>query len=201
MKRLKIVLLPAGRVQSCAALGLTCAIAGIIAVSSRGQAEIAGQLATLGVVVVGIALVLGSARMIGAATLPMLGAALIASAIGEEPAWARSIVLGILWYGAAELAWDAIERRDGVARSRGFDDRRVDEVATVVALSLVITAAGASRRAGARTRRTVFTVGLVVIGLLAALILATQFVREAADQDTAPRPGSGSGRQRFTDPR
>jgi hypothetical protein len=193
MKRLKIVLLPAGRLQSGAALGLTCAIAGIIAVSSRGQADIAGQLATLGVIVVAIALVLGSARMIGAATLPMLGAALIASAVGAEPAWARSIVLGILWYGAAELAWEAIERRDGVDRSRAFDDRRTDEVATVVALSLLITTAGFVASVLA-PRRTVFTVGLVVIGLLAALILATRFIREAAEQQTASRPGSVSGR-------
>ena len=198
MKRLRIVLLPAGLLQSGAALGLTSLIAGIIAVSSRGQAEIAGQLAALGVVVVAIGLVLGSGRMIGAATLPMLGAALIASAMGEEPAWARSIVLGILWYGAAELAWEAIERRDGVDRPRAFDDRRIDEVATVVALSLTITAAGFVASVLA-PRRTIFTVGLVVVGLLATLIGATRFIRGAVDRHPASPSGSVSRRQRITE--
>lgn len=194
MKRPGLVLLRAGRLQSGAALGLTGAIAGLISVSSRGQSAIAGQLAIIGVVVVATALAIGSARMIGAATLPILGAALIASATGEEPAWARSIVLGILWYVAAELAWEAIERRDGVNRSGAFDDRRIDEVATVAALSLVITAAGFIASALA-PRRTVFTVGLVIIGLLTALILATRLLRAAANQPPAPEQGPGAHRQ------
>lgn len=184
MKRRKIVLLRGGRVQTAAALGLSGLIAIIIAMSSRGQAAIAGQLAVFGVILVACALALGSARLIGVATLPILGAALIASAIADEPAWTRSIVLGILWYVAAELAWDAIERRDGVNRSSAHDDRRIDEVAMVVTLSLVIAGAGLLAASFAPTR-TIFTVGLVIVGLLAALLLATRFIREAADEKSA----------------
>ncbi len=168
--------------QSVAALGLAGVIAGIITVSSRGQAEIAGQLAAFGLIVVAFALALGSARLVGVATLPMLGAALIASAAADEPAWARSIVLGILWYVTAELAWDAIERRDGVTRSSAFNNRRIDEGAIVVTLSLAITAAGLLASSFAPVR-TVLTVGPVIVGLLAALVLATRFIRKAAEED------------------
>ncbi len=182
MKRRKIVLLAGGRMQSVAALGLAGVIAGIITVSSRGQAEIAGQLAAFGLIVVAFALALGSARLVGVATLPMLGAALIASAAADEPAWARSIVLGILWYVTAELAWDAIERRDGVTRSSAFNNRRIDEGAIVVTLSLAITAAGLLASSFAPVR-TVLTVGPVIVGLLAALVLATRFIRKAAEED------------------
>jgi hypothetical protein len=184
MKRHNIVLLRGGRVQSAAALGLCIAIAIIIAMSSRGQAAIAGQLAAFGVILVACALALGSARLIGVATLPMLGAALIASAVADEPAWARSIVLGILWYVAAEVAWDGIERRDGVNRSSAFDNRRIDEVAVVVTLSLVIAGAGLLAASFAPTR-TIFSVGLVIVGLLAALLFATRFIRGAADEKSA----------------
>lgn len=190
MERRGVVLREGGR-QTVAALGLAGVTAGVVAASSWAQSEIAGRLAIVGVALFAIALVLGSPRLVGLATLPVLGGALIASAAAAEPAWVRSIVLGCLWYVAAELAWDAIERRDGTERSSALDNRRTYEVATVVMLSLTITTVGflVSFLAPART---MLVVGLVVLGLLAALRLATRHLADAQGQgatsgDPAPQ--------------
>ena len=106
-------LLKDGLLQTGTALALAGATAGVIASSSWTRTEVAGRLAITGVVLFAIALVVGSPRFVGLATVPVLGGALIASALGAEPAWLRSIVLGCVWYVAVELAWEAIERRDG----------------------------------------------------------------------------------------
>jgi len=169
----KLRLLNAGRWQAAVALGMAGAVATVIAYSSPSKTEIASRLAILGVALFAVAVTLGSARLVGVATLPVLAAALVSSVAAAEPAWVRSIVLGIAWYTAVELAWDAIERRDGVERSRAFNDRRIDEVTTVVILALVITTAGFLLSFLAPVR-TVLVAGLVVICLLAGLRLATR---------------------------
>jgi len=166
-------LLDVGRLQAGVALGLAGVIATVIAVSSSSETEIAGRLAFFGVALFAIAVALGSARLVGIATLPVLGAALVASVAAAEPAWVGSIVVGIVWYMAVELAWDAIERRDSVERSSAFNDRRIDEVTTIVTLALVVTTAGFLLSFLAPVR-TVLVAGLVIICLLAGLRLATR---------------------------
>jgi len=170
---LRYHLLDVGRLQAGVALGMAGTIATVIALTSSSDTEVAGRLALFGVVLFAIALSLGSARLVGIATLPMLGAALVASVAVAEPAWVRSIVLGIGWYMAVELAWDAIERRDGVKRSSAFNDRRIDEVTTVVTLALVISTAGFLLSFLAPVR-TVLVSGLVIICLIAGLRLSTR---------------------------
>ena len=118
-------LLKDGLLQTGTALVLAGATAGVIASSSWTRTEIAGRLAITGVVLFAIALVVGSPRFVGLATVPVLVGALIASALAAEPAWLRSIVLGSVWYVAVELAWEAIERRDGAERSIAFDQSPV----------------------------------------------------------------------------
>jgi len=169
----KLRLLDAGRWQAGVALGIAGVVATVIAFSSSREIEIAGRLAILGVALFAVAVTLGSARLVGGAPLLVLAAALVASVAAAEPAWVRSIVLGIAWYMAVELAWDAIERRDGVERSSAFNDRRIDEVTTVVILALVITTAGFLLSFLAPVR-TVLVAGLVIICLLAGLRLATR---------------------------
>jgi hypothetical protein len=182
----RIALLRGGRLQTGAALGLAGLTVGVIAASSSSQTEIAGRFAIVGAVLFAVALALGSPRFVGLATLPVLGGALMASAAAPEPAWVRSIVLGSLWYVAVEVAWDAIERRDGAERSVALDHRRTHEVATVMMLSLVTTTAGFLLSFLAPTR-SLLVVGLVILGLLVALTRATQLL---SDQFRRGRPGS-----------
>ena len=167
------IVLRDGRLQTGAALVVAMAIVGVVAVPTWTESQTAGRMAILGFGLFALALAVGSAQLVGITTLPIFGAALIASAGADEPAWIRSIVLGVLWYLAAELAWEGIERRDGVARSSAFNDRRIDEATTVLVLSLAITSV-AFLISFLAPVRTVLAVGLVIVGLVTALILANR---------------------------
>ena len=170
-RRLRLVY--PGRLQAGLSLGLAGAVATVIATSSSTVTAVSGRLAIVGLALFAIAVGLGSARLVGLATLPVLGAALVVSAAAAEPAWVRSIVLGIVWYMAVELAWEAVERRDGVRRSSAFNDRRVEEVTTVVILAFVVTTTGFLLSFLAPVRN-VLIVGSVIICLIAGLRLATR---------------------------
>ena len=162
-----------GRLQTAAALVVALAIVGVVAVPSWTESQTAGRMAIFGFGLFALALAVGSARLVGVATLPIFAAALIASASADDPAWVRSIVLGVLWYLAAELAWEGIERRDGARRSRAFNDRRIDEVTTVLVLSLAVTTA-TFLTSFVTPVRTVLAVGVVIVGLITALNLANR---------------------------
>lgn len=162
-----------GRLQTAAALVVALAIVGVAAVPSWTESQTAGRMAIFGFGLFALALAVGSARLVGVATLPIFAAALIASASADDPAWVRSIVLGVLWYLAAELAWEGIERRDGARRSRAFNDRRIDEVTTVLVLSLAVTTA-TFLTSFVTPVRTVLAVGVVIVGLITALNLANR---------------------------
>ena len=162
-----------GRLQTAAALVVALAIVGVVAVPSWTESQTAGRMAMFGFALFAVALAIGSARLVGIATLPILAAALVASAGADDPAWVRSIVLGVLWYLAAELAWEGIERRDGARRSSAFNDRRIDEATTVLVLSLAVTTA-AFLSSFVTPVRTVVAVGVVVVGLITAFNLANR---------------------------
>lgn len=160
-----------GGMQALAALIMAAVVAAVIALSAPADTPVAGRLAIVGVGVVAVALGIGSARMVGFATLPVLAGALLASAAVDGIAWVQSIVLGCLWYIAVELAWDSIERRDGAQRSPALNQRRVHEVVTVVTVSLAVTIPGfvASDLA---PQRTLLVQAPLVVGLLTAMVLA-----------------------------
>ncbi len=174
-------LLQEGRLQAGAALGLAAITAGVVTASSWPDSQLAGRTAILGVTILLVALVLGSARLVGISTLPILGGAIMASR-ATELSWARMIVVGCLWYIAAELAWDAIERRDGAGRSKALENRRVHEIATVVALALAITTAG-YLTAFLAPARTLVAEGLGVLGVVAVIGLAIRRLNESRRED------------------
>lgn len=170
-----------GLAQAAAAIAVAGVTAILIAVAAGGF-DFAGRLAASAVMFFVVALVLGSGRGVGLATLPMLVAAVAALSAATQPLWTRSILIGILWYVASELAWDAIERRSGASRSPELNYRRSFEVSTVVAVALTITTSGflASRLA---PTRTLLSVGVVVFGLFIAIGMATRHV-DAAGPDS-----------------
>lgn len=170
------IVLREGRLQTAAALVVALAIVGVIAVPSWTESQTAGRMAIFGFGLFAFALAVGSARLVGVATLPIFAAALIVSAGADDPVWVRSIVLGVLWYLAAELAWEGIERRDGATRSSAFNDRRIDEATTVLVLTLAITTA-AFLTSFLTPVRTVLAVGLIIVGLITALNLANRHLR------------------------
>lgn len=164
-----------GLAQSGFAIVLALVVAALIVTPSSGQSEIAGRLAVIGLALFVVTLAIGSPRLIGLTTVPVLGGALLASASAAEPAWIRSIVIGSLWFLAVEIAWEAVERRDGADRKSAYDNRRINELAMVTTLSVGVTTLGFLLSAVAPTR-TLFVIGIVVLGLLLALSLATRRV-------------------------
>lgn len=184
------IVLREGRLQTAAALVVALAIVGVVAVPTWTESQIPGRMAIFGFGLFALALSVGSARLVGVATLPIFAAALIASAGADDPAWVRSIVLGVLWYIAAELAWEGIERRDGATRSSAFNDRRIDEATTVLAVSLAVTTA-AFLTSFLAPVRTVLAVGLVIVGLITALNLANTSSKVSKKPDISTQSSRG----------
>ena len=157
-----------GAAQAVAALVLATATATLIAVVSWSEVNGASRSALVGLLTFGVALVLGSGRVVGASSLPMLGGALLWVAASDQRVWVASMVVGLLWYVALELAWDSIERRRGGTRTSAMSDRRIQEVSTVVALSLVASI-GAFTLSGAGPERSALVEATIVAGLLVVL--------------------------------
>lgn len=157
--------------QGLAAILVASAIAAIVITASWGQSQTPGRLAIAGVVLFMVTLGLGSSRLVMVTSVPILGSA-IATVVGDpDPAWVRGLVIGVLWYVAAELAWDSIERRDAVRRTGAVNDRRINEISTVVGLTLLLTVA-AIVLSGRAPLRTIFVLGLAIVAVAMALTLA-----------------------------
>ncbi len=183
MKEGRLRLIGAGGLRALTALVVAGTFAVVIATSSSVQSQSAGRMAIVGIALLALALVIGSPRLAGLATLPALGAALFASAHTTDTAWIRSIVLGLLWYVAVELAWDAIAHRDGVARPRALVNRRIEEVTTIVISTIALGMTGLLL-AGAAPMRTVFAVGSAVSVIIAGLVWITR--RTTLDRSRVP---------------
>ena len=132
---MRIPLLKSGIAQAGGAVTTATTSALLVIGWATDHRDVAGRLALAGLILFGLTLALGSARLVGLATLPMLGAALVAA---DGRASIGSIVVGCLWYVTLELAWDSIERRDGGERTAAYAHRRVFEVTTVVTLTLAV---------------------------------------------------------------
>lgn len=176
------MLVRGGRMQSVASVVASALIAVVVAITTPEGAPTAARLAAFGVAVMAVAVTVGSPRLVGVATVPILGSALIVVAAPGEPAWVTATLVGVLWYVAAELAWDAFERRDGIERTRAFTDRRVVEVSSVVLLALLTTAA-AFALSGVAPVRTLFVLAGAVVALAYVLGAATSHLRRRSATD------------------
>ncbi|MGI9605124.1 MAG: hypothetical protein ACR2P0_03200 [Acidimicrobiales bacterium] len=166
-----------GGLQGMASLVLAATTAAIIVAAAPLATEVGGRLALTALVFYGIVLIVGSARLVGLSSILMLGAAL-ASTSSTDPEWVRSIVIGCVWYAAIEIGWSSIEQRKGAERTAAFNRRRVNEVATVVALAVIVTLAGLVG-SGAAAERTLIAQAPIVLGLVAAVALITRSLERA----------------------
>lgn len=164
------------------AAGLAVASICTVVVARAGSAipwlEIRAPLA--GLVFLAAGLLIGSERLVGFASLPMLAGALLSVEPIDGPAWGRSLIVGCLWYVALELAWASVERRDGVERAEAIGRQRRREVSQVVIVAIAV-GLGSALLATVAPARSLFVRGVVIAGFLAALIAA-------ADRLTTSRP-------------
>ena len=82
-----------------------------------------------------------------------------------------------------ELAWDSIERRRGSQRSSELDVRRIQEVSSVVVLSLAVTVT-AYLMSGFSIERSLLGQVIVIGAVISALVFAlTHIVSTAPEFD------------------
>ena len=168
--------------QAVAATATVIAAVAVVAASSWDRDQTPGRLAITGAIMFVFALALGTRGLVGASGFVILAAALFTTAGIEEPAWIRSAAVGVLWFVAAQLAWDSIERRDGVGRTSAYTSRRIDETTSVIILSLVVTGAVFALSTAAPAR-TVFVIGLSLLGIAVGLLITTRGLRTPRGDD------------------
>ena len=149
----------------------------VVAAPSWERSQTPGRLAISGAIFFILALAVGSRGLIAVGGVLVLSAALFTTAGAESTAWVRSAAVGVLLYVAIEIAWDAIDRRDGVERTARFTGRKVDETTRVVILSLGVTGAIYLLSAWAPIR-TVFVIALAFLGVAVAIGIVTRRLRE-----------------------
>lgn len=164
------------------ALVLAVLTAALIANLAVTAGWLVARLAVGGVVILVIALTLGSTALVGLATAPILAAAAVGLDRPEGHAWGQTLVIGLLWYVTAELAWGSIDQRDATARSAAVDQLRIREVATVVAVTVVVGSAAAGLATLAPIR-TVLVRILAVVAVLACVVAVGRVLASRARPD------------------
>lgn len=169
------------------ALALAALTAVLIANLSVTAGWLATRLAVGGVLILGFALLVGSTSFVGLATVPILAGATVGLDRPEGHAWGQTLVLGLLWYVATELAWGSIEQRDATVRSPAVDQLRIREVATVVAVTVVVGSAAAGLAALAPVRTVVVRI-LAIVAVLACVVAVGRVLADRIRTDPEPDP-------------
>lgn len=186
-----------GRAQALAAVVIAGSACWVTVATTTRFPDSAARFVGIGLVIFVMAVVTGSRFAVGGAILIGLIGAVIE--IGTVPVqrWERSLIVACLWYVAAELAWDSMERRDGRIRPMTVAHERLREIGTVVVVSLVATVAAVSLFSAAPPR-TLVVLAITVGGLALALIVATRHLTAtgAATGDSPANIGEPGTRRR-----
>ncbi len=166
----------AGWPAALVGLILAAATTVTIIVSSTVSVWLAGRLAIAGLVVFAAGIAFGSERMTGASALPMLAGAILGADPGLGLPWGRALIIGCIWYGALEAGWSSIEYRHGARTAAAVTRRRIQEVATIVMLAVVVGAGGIALGELAPTR-TLLVRGSVIAAVLVALAMGLRQLR------------------------
>lgn len=129
-----------------------------------GWLVIAAVVAAVAVFSVG--LMIGSERLVGFASIPMLVGALESVDVSAGTVSGRSLIVGCLWFVAVESAWSSIACRDDVIRPPAVDRQRLYDVSVVVIVTVIVGLAALLLLPLAPTRT------LLVRGVILGLVLA-----------------------------
>lgn len=167
------------------ALGLAGVTAALVASLSVTAGWLATRLAVGAVIVLVLGLTLGSSTLVGLATAPMLLGATVGLDRPEGHAWGQTLLIGLLWYVTAEVAWAAIEAREATVRSSAVNQLRVREVTTVVLVAALV-GLGATAMAEFAPARTVLVRALTIAAVLGCVVGVGQALsrRTSTENDT-----------------
>lgn len=170
---------------SVVAVALASATVAIVVTTSIEGRTVVIQLAVLTMILYSWFLLIGSARWIGIASVPLLIAAGIEAGFGEDPTWIRSVIIGCLWFVSVEAGWEAIDRRRGARYTSTANFRRIQDVLTVLGLAVTIGLI-ATIAATLAPARSVLLQAAVIGGLLLAfLAMVRSLVSGQSTDETA----------------
>lgn len=146
-----------------------------------------GSLA--GLLLLGTGLAVGSTGLVGAASLPILAAAVIGIDRPGGHAWGPALLLAVLWYVTTESAWLSIEARTETVRTAAIERQRAREVATVVVVSVSVGLGGMAFASLAPPRTAAVRAAAASVVLVGLAALA----RHLAGRNPPPDPAGGRG--------
>ena len=155
---------------------LCASLAGIVALDMTADAQTQSLIrlfCLLGVSLQLVALVLGLTWAVGGSLIPLLFAAGLGAAGGDATPTLMWAVVGCCWFISVELAWEAIDRRDGIPRAPSVSRARVRDVAIVVGLALATTFVAVLGSAAPPVR----TLPLQALAMLVFCVLVVQAAR------------------------
>lgn len=128
-----------------------------------------------------VAIAIGSGPLVGASLGPLLVAGALSAAAADSSPRLAALVVGCLWFVGAEAAWEAIDRRDGVARARSATLARLRDVGVVslVAFGVGVTATMGSAAPPVRSLPLQVLVGLI---FFVAAVVVSRRIRSDSDQ-------------------
>ena len=150
-----------GLAPAAAALAMATATATAIVVPAE-HVRLALPLVALGLLVLTLAVVTRSDRLVALASVPVFSAAVVHLQFSDDPAALWALGVGCGWYVATELAWEAITRRIECRFETGTVRRRAQEVVAVVAISCLIATVSLAA-SNLAPDRTVLLEALVIV--------------------------------------
>ena len=123
---------------SVAAVALAVLTAVVIRITASDGIDAVNALVAVMLLAHAALVLIGSSRWIGLTSIPVVVAVMVEAGLATQPAWTRSIVIGVLWFLTMEVSWEAIDRRSGVSYTEAATRRRLQEVVSVVGVALAV---------------------------------------------------------------
>jgi hypothetical protein len=171
---------------------MALALATVVGLAGAAEANTGMILrgSAVALVVLAVGLVVGAEIVVGLAALPLLAVATIGLDRPTGLAWGPTLLVALAWYATTELAWAAIEARDGTVRSPAVARLRFQDGATVVGVAAAVGAAGAIAATVAPDRTAVVRGGAIAAILVALVALANKL--RATDPASTDEPTGGT---------
>ena len=150
-----------GRALGAAALTVATSTATAIVVPAEHPRMVL-PLVGLALLLLTVAVVTRSDRLIAVATVPLLAAAVIHVQFSDEAVALWALGVGCGWYLATELGWEAIARRVACRFEPDIARRRAQDVVTVLAISCLIATVSLAA-SNLAPRRTVLVEALLIV--------------------------------------
>lgn len=166
-----------------------------LTVWADGAAGLVGVVTAMALIVHSFGVVTGMAPAIGLAAIIAVGSGTIIIAANDRASWLGASIGGVLVYGAAEAAWDALERRDGSQPTPAATRHWLGQRVVVVAAALAVAGVAALADGDAPVR-SILIQGVIAVGVVAG---STHLIRRYEPRSRTDPPRRAAATPRHTD--